>query len=67
MEARQVQVWRRMSGEQRLRLGFDMSLLARNLTRSGIRQQHPEWTEREVWLQVLRCAFLPKDLPAWLR
>lgn len=67
IEARQVEIWRRMGGEQRLRLGFEMSQLAKNLTKGRIRREHPDWSDHEVDMEALRCAFLPKDMPAWLR
>lgn len=51
------------SGEQRLMTAFEMSLFARELARSRIRREHPEWTEAEVRRELLRLAFLPAPLP----
>lgn len=56
-----------MSGEQRLALAFEMSLFARELAREGIRRDHPDWTEAQVERELLRLAFFPAPLPAWLR
>jgi len=56
----------RMSGEQRLLLALDMSLFARKLAEQCIRQEHPGWTAREIGRELLRLAFLPEPLPAWL-
>jgi hypothetical protein len=56
-----------MSAEQRLRLGFEISEMIKSLTKSRIRQEHPDWSEQQVAREVIRCAFLPKDPPAWLR
>lgn len=67
IELRQVQIWRSMSGEQRLRLGFELSLLTRELAMTGIRERHPEWSEQQVKREAVRCAFLPQDPPGWLR
>jgi hypothetical protein len=67
IEARQVEIWRNMSAEQRLRLGFEISEMIKSLTKSRIRQEHPDWSEQQVAREVIRCAFLPKDPPAWLR
>ena len=56
-----------MSGEQRLLLTFEMSLVARDLARAGIRRDHPEWEEAQVARELLRLAFLPAPLPSRLR
>lgn len=67
IEARQVEIWRRMGGEQRLRLGFEISEAMKSLAKSRIRQEHPDWSEQQVMRELIRYAFLPKDPPAWLR
>jgi hypothetical protein len=56
-----------MTGEQRLLLALEMSDMVRQLARSGIRQEHPEWTEGQVTRELLRRVFLPAPLPAPLR
>ncbi len=58
----QLQIYRAMTGEQRLRLAFEMSLLARELMKASIRNDHPDWPEERVIREVIRLAFLP-DLP----
>lgn len=60
----QEQIQRRMSGEQRLLLAWDMSLFARELTRAGIRHEHKDWSEAQVEREMLRLAFPPCPLPA---
>jgi hypothetical protein len=69
LEAQRVQfeVYRRMSGEQRLMLAFEMSSFARELARAGIRRSHPDWEEAQIARELLRLAFLPAELPARLR
>ena len=62
----QLRVLKSMSNEQRFLITWRMSVLARELTKAGIREQHPEWSEREVIREVLRRAFYPKPLPAWV-
>jgi Rv0078B-related antitoxin len=66
-DARQVRILRSMSSERRLLLALDMSLFARELAKSRIRQEHPEWSEKQVRLEIFRRAFLPHPLPAWVR
>ncbi len=63
----QTNVHRRLTGVERLRLGFDMSLLARELCRARLRLQHPEWTDDELKRESLRYAFGSTPLPPPLR
>lgn len=63
----QDEILRRMTGEERLELAFQMSMAARELSLSRLRRQHPEWTEHELQRELLRYAFLPKRLPEGLR
>jgi len=65
-QALQLEIQRRMSGEQRMLLAFEMSLFARELAKAGIRHEHPEWSEARVAREMLRLAFFPAPLPAWI-
>jgi hypothetical protein len=65
--AMQLKIWRSMTGEQRVQIAMDMSEFARELTRARLRQEHPEWNEKQVMLEVIRLAFLPQPLPPWVR
>lgn len=67
IEAIQIKIIRSMSVEQRLLLALDMSLTMRALRKAGIRNDHPDWSEKEVMLQLHREAFLPDPLPPWIR
>jgi hypothetical protein len=62
----QLKILRAMSGEQRFMHALEMSLFTRQLARTRIRQEHPEWTEAEVERELLRLAFLPGSLPLGL-
>jgi hypothetical protein len=44
----QIQVYRRMGPEGRLRLGMSMCDEAREIAREGIRARHPDYSERSV-------------------
>jgi hypothetical protein len=66
-QARQLEVHRRLSGEQRLLLALDMSMFARELAKAKIRSDHSEWSERQISLELIRLAFLPKKPPSDLR
>ena len=66
-QALQLQILRAMSGEQRMTLAYEMSMFARELAREGIRRDHPDWSDAQIARELLRLAFLPEPLPAWLR
>jgi hypothetical protein len=62
-EALQLEILRRMDGASRLRLAMEMSLTARALALAGIRQRHPDYSERELTKALLRLAFPADALP----
>jgi len=64
-EAREMQlrIHRSMSEEHRILLALQMSLFAKDLARARIRSEHPEWSDKDVELELLRVAFLPHPLP----
>lgn len=66
-QAVQWEVQRSLSGEQRVLIALEMSLLVRELNRAGIRCEHPDWTEAEVQRELIRRTFLPGEVPAGLR
>ncbi len=65
--ARQLEILRAMSGEQRMMLAYEMSMFMREIAKEGIRRDHPDWTEAQIARELLRRAFFPAPLPAWLR
>ena len=50
----QFEVFRRMTGEKRLVLAFQMTADLRRRLAEGIRQRHPEYNPRQVQLAVIR-------------
>ena len=50
---KQIEKYRAMTGEQRLKLGFDLHEFACDVSRAGIRHQHPDASADEVE-QLLR-------------
>jgi hypothetical protein len=59
--AMQQLVFRRMTGDQRVRMAAQMSEDAREISRCGIRTRHPEYSPVEVE-QALRRLLLGDDL-----
>jgi hypothetical protein len=62
----QHEIFRRITGERRLRLALELSDFARELSLSRIRSEHPDWSAWEVKRELLRISFLPDPLPTGL-
>ncbi|HZI31458.1 MAG TPA: hypothetical protein VFF11_03900 [Candidatus Binatia bacterium] len=45
---KQIERYRQMTGEQRLKIALDMHEMSCNIARAGIRRQHPDATESEI-------------------
>jgi hypothetical protein len=45
---KQIERYRQMTGEQRLKIALDMHEMSCNIARAGIRRQHPTASESEV-------------------
>ncbi|MEM9555512.1 MAG: hypothetical protein AAGC60_14745 [Acidobacteriota bacterium] len=50
----QFEVYRRMTGAQRLKVALDLSEFVRECAKSHIRKRHPEMTEPEVTRELIR-------------
>jgi hypothetical protein len=62
----QLEVLRRMTEEQRLRIALEMSHATRETVLGRIRAENPGWTDWQVKRELLRLTFLPDPLPAGL-
>ena len=51
---KRIEALRRMTGEQRLALAFQMWRTAREITRAGIRAQRPEFSAAQVERELAR-------------
>ncbi|HET9838902.1 MAG TPA: hypothetical protein VFR84_11750 [Candidatus Angelobacter sp.] len=67
IEAMQIRIFRSMTVEQHLESALEISLLSRAFVAAGVRNQHPEWSEKEIEREVHRLAFFPQPLPDWVR
>ena len=71
IERRQVEAWRRMTPAEKAALVTALTQTAYDLTWAGMRQRHPQATERELFLRVailtlgrdLACAAYPDAAP----
>lgn len=59
----QLRVLRGLPPIRRLALAFEMSLTARSLLTARLRAEHPDWSEAELRLAVLRLADSTPSLP----
>lgn len=59
----QMRVHRGMTGAQRLLIALQMSDLVRKLAISRLRSEHPEWSEEELRLALLRSLFGASIVP----
>jgi hypothetical protein len=65
--AAQAEAPRQLGGPARLRLAFEMSVVARELALVRLRRDHPQWSTSQLSRELLRLAFLPDPLPEALR
>jgi hypothetical protein len=47
-EDRQIEIFRRMSGEDRLRAAMTLSDQMRDIALAGFRSRHPQWGAKEI-------------------
>lgn len=52
--AKQIELYRAMTGEQRLKIALDLHTFACEVAREGIRRQYPNATDDEIDQQLRR-------------
>jgi len=62
-QAIQDEIHRRMSGEERFALAWEMSLAVREIAWARLREEHPDWSDWELKRETLRYAFGSAPLP----
>jgi hypothetical protein len=67
IKAMQMEIRRSMSAGKRLKVACEISDLAQAFRKAGIKRDHPNWSEREVMIELLRLALQPNPLPPSLR
>ncbi len=60
---KQIERYRRMTGAERLQIGFELYDLAHEMVRCSVRHQHPDWDEKQVTQEVLRRFSLAARIP----
>jgi hypothetical protein len=56
----QIEYYRRLTGEQRLLLAYELSMTVRAFAAARLRREHPDWTDREITGELLRMACMPE-------
>jgi hypothetical protein len=63
IEAMQSQIHHSMTGERRLLVALEISYYSHELMKSGIRNDHPDWSEDQVIQEFRRRLFAPRPVP----
>jgi hypothetical protein len=58
----QVEIWRGMTPEQKLRLMRDMTLAIQRLAFSELRQRYPDSPDDELWLRLAARRLSPETM-----
>jgi hypothetical protein len=61
--AAQIEAYRRMTEGESIEIALELSDMVRGLALDSIRAAHPEWTDRQVHLQVVREIYPELNLP----
>ncbi len=59
---KQIERYRQMTGEQRLKIALDLHEMSCNIARAGIRRQHPEADASEVERQLRHRIELEREI-----
>jgi hypothetical protein len=51
---KQIEIYRRMTPQQRLQIGFELYALAHEMVHCSVRHQHPDWDDQQVNQEVRR-------------
>ncbi len=60
-ERKQIETFRRMGPEARLRAAIELSRVSRKLLREGVQKRHPDYDEIQISLETIRL-ILPVEL-----
>ncbi len=58
--AAQLEVYRRMTPEARLQVALELTEMSRQLPADGIRARHPEYSDEQVRLAMIRVWLTPE-------
>jgi hypothetical protein len=61
MEQKQIEIFRGMSPEERLKMAIQLCHMSRNLLAEGVRKRHPEYNEQQIKFAVFKL-LLPDPL-----
>ncbi|MEM7314689.1 MAG: hypothetical protein AAF497_16205 [Planctomycetota bacterium] len=67
-EAPQLELWGRMTGQERVQKAMALSSQIRSMAFDAIRQRHPDWDEDQVQLKFIELTYgeeLAADFARW--
>jgi len=53
----QLELWRKMTGQQRVQKAMALSSQLRSMAFNAIRRRHPEWNESQVQLKFIELTY----------
>jgi len=53
-----IEILRKMTGEERVRIAFELFEMAKNIMIEGIKAQNPDFTQEEIQQEVVRRMML---------
>ena len=65
----QLDLWRNMSGQERIKKAMALSSRLRKMAFDAIRRQHPDWNDRQVQLKFIEVTYgdeLASRVAEWL-
>lgn len=63
----QTAILKKMSGEDRLQLAFQLSETVRSLSAARLREQYPGMPDKEFLRRFIQCVLPPEQIPPVLR
>ena len=69
-EAAQLELWRGMTGQERVQKAMALSSQLKSMALAAIRRRHPEWTESQVRLKFIELTYgaeLAADFDRWCK
>lgn len=57
----QIEFYRKLSGEERLKIAFELSEMTFKIMKDGIHDAHPDWSQDQIHFAAMRH-LLPKPL-----
>jgi hypothetical protein len=61
--AAQLEAYRRMTPDESIQIAMELSDTVRGLALDRLRKAHPDWSDRQLYLQLVREIYPELELP----